>query len=255
MGMPGLSDLKKFLPVLGFFLFFCFNFNISSFAQTRFDPPRILHISQTYNSGGVPDSLLALRSYYINKGLEFNLKKGDVLNVYREKELFKGMVKPIRMFIGTLTISLAQPGSSLGFFEPNLTAISRPEIRFKQPIKNDIVVPRIVIDSSVLFDTAKSDLKKTAENEFDKVANFIYNFAPSKLIIEGHTDSDGDANFNQKLSSDRARVVKLYLETKFEFINPDMLEAKGYGEERPIVPNDSETNKTLNRRIEVIIWE
>ena len=44
-------------------------------------------------------------------------------------------------------------------------------------------------------------------------------------------------------------------QTKFEFINPEMVDAKGYGEEQPIVPNDSDTNKTLNRRIEVIVWD
>ena len=253
--MPGLKSLRKIFPLAGVMLVTGVKLLLPSIAQAKFDPPRILHISHTYDIGVVADSLLDLRSYYINKGLEFNLKKGDVLNVYREKKLFIGMPRPLRMFIGTLTITLAQPGAALGFFEPNLAAIAKPEIRFKHPIKNDIVVPRIVIDSSVLFEQSKSNLLASAENEFDKVANFVFNFSPSKIIIEGHTDSDGDAEFNQKLSEARARIVKAYLETKFEFINPEMVEAKGYGEEQPIVPNDSDTNKTLNRRIEVIVWD
>ena len=116
-------------------------------------------------------------------------------------------------------------------------------------------MPRLIIDSEVLFAAGSVELRKEAEVEFDKVAKFVNNFSPSKLVIEGHTDSDGDTGFNQKLSDDRAKNVKLYLEAKYDFITPAMIDAIGYGEERPIFPNDSEINKTFNRRIEVIVWE
>ena len=81
------------------------------------------------------------------------------------------------------------------------------------------------------------------------------NFTPSKLVIEGHTDADGTAEANQKLSDSRAGMVRDYLIAEYDFITPNMIEAVGYGEDRPIVENNTPENKALNRRIEVIIWE
>ena len=85
------------------------------------------------------------------------------------------------------------------------------------------------------------------------MANFIKFQTPSKLI-EGHTDSDGDEDYNNNLSLQRAGAVRERLISEYEFITPDMLEAKGYGEERPLYDNDTDENKSLNRRIEFVIW-
>ena len=253
--MPESKPLRIFRPLAGVLLLIGGLLLLPSVGQARFDPPRIIHILHNYDTGGLPDSLLDQRSYYIDKGVEVNINRGDVLNVYREKKLSKAIPRPLRIFIGTMTMTDSQLGSALGRFEPNLGAIAQPLIRFKHPVKNDIVMPRLIIDSEVLFAPGSVELRKEAETEFAKVANFVNNFSPSKLVIEGHTDSDGDTDFNQKLSEDRAKNVKLYLEAKYDFITPAMIDAIGYGEERPIFPNDSEINKTFNRRIEVIVWE
>lgn len=50
-------------------------------------------------------------------------------------------------------------------------------------------------------------------------------------------------------------MVRPFLIDTYEVIKPAMVEAKGYGEERPLVENTTKENKTLNRRIEVIVWE
>ena len=227
-------------------------------AQRKFDPPRIIDVLHAPDTGNLPDSLADSRSYYVNKGMEVNIGTGDILNVYREKQLSQAIPRPLRFFIGTMNIIASQPGSSVGRFKPNRASLARPIIRFKRPIKGDIVVPRLIIDSEVLFDPGSAELKTGAKSEFDKVADFVQNFSPSKLVIEGHTDSDGDAEYNQKLSVARAETVMKFLlnEPSYsEFIIAGMLEAKGYGEERPIANNDTPENKTLNRRIEVIVWE
>ena len=57
------------------------------------------------------------------------------------------------------------------------------------------------------------------------------------------------------LSINRAEAVVKYLIETFPFITSSMVEARGYGETQPISPNDTPENKTLNRRIEVVIWE
>jgi outer membrane protein OmpA-like peptidoglycan-associated protein len=75
------------------------------------------------------------------------------------------------------------------------------------------------------------------------------------LIVEGHTDSDGDDEANQALSELRAGMIKDYLINNYEEITPDMVDAQGYGKTRPIVTNDTPENKALNRRIEIVVWE
>ena len=77
-----------------------------------------------------------------------------------------------------------------------------------------------------------------------------YRLAGKNFRIIGHTDSDGDAGYNQVLSEKRALSVKNYLVEKLR-IHPDRLEASGRGESEPLVPNDSPSNKQQNRRVEI----
>lgn len=206
------------------------------------------------NTGNETDGTLDDRRYYIDRGVEMSINKGAILNVYREKKL-SPVVPPIRMFIGTMEITDAKPGSSVGLFQPSEAAMAHPIIRYKTAMISDIVVPRLVIDSGVLFDAADASLKPGAAEEFAKVARFVELFTPSKLVIEGHTDADGEAEANQVLSERRAQSVVDYLVNNYEFISPAMVEARGYGEDQPIVANDTPENKQLNRRIEALVWE
>lgn len=220
--------------------------------KKKFDPPRIIAVVRAPDAGGPGSASEA--SYYMNRGQESNMNRGDVLNVYREVRLDASVPRPLRIFIGTMTITEAQVGSSLGSFMPGPN-ISQPIIKYKAPVKGDLVVPRLIIDSSVLFDAGKADLKAGARQEFDKVANFVQNFSPSKLIIEGHTDSDGDDAANQLLSEGRANAVRQFIILTYPFITAGMIEARGFGERQPIAVNDIPENKALNRRIEVVVWE
>jgi len=222
-----------------------------SSSYAAFDPPRISYVVNPDGAGTGSDSE---RTYYITKGVESSINKGDLLNVYREKKAGRG-APVVKVFIGTMVIVLSQHGSSLGHFTANKEAMANPLIRHQTAMKSDIVMPILIIDASVLFDPGKMSLKPNAAQELNKMSNFVKNFSPSKLIIEGHTDSDGEAKLNQTLSEDRAEAVRQYLVVTFDFITPAMIESRGYGEERPVVPNDSPENKTLNRRIEVIVWE
>ena len=133
--------------------------------------------------------------------------------------------------------------------------MEEPIIRYRTALKGDVVVPRLIIDSGVLFDSGRAGLKPGAAQELQKVADFVRMFTPTKLVIEGHTDSDGSRDYNQKLSEDRSTIVRESLVQSYEFITQGMVESIGYGEEHPIVENISPENKALNRRIEIIVWE
>ena len=71
-----------------------------------------------------------------------------------------------------------------------------------------------------------------------------------KLILKGHTDSDGEDAYNLTLSLNRALSVQSYLVGNFA-IEPDRIKVVGYGEALALVPNTSAANKQLNRRVEV----
>ena len=70
--------------------------------------------------------------------------------------------------------------------------------------------------------------------------------------LRGHTDSDGDIAYNLDLSLKRAFAVKKYLTDNF-YISPSLVKVEGYGEGLPLVPNTSELNKQVNRRVEIAV--
>lgn len=224
-------------------------------AEAQFNPPRIFQVVFASDVGNMPDSLLSKRLYYIDQGLEGNINEGDMLNVYRDMKVGAATGHPMRLFIGNMVIVDSQSGLSVGRFIPNVGVLAEPQVRYKTALKGDIVMPRLAISTTALFDPGKADLKPGAGEEFKKVADFVQNLSPSKIVIEGHTDADGDAKENFKLSEQRAQVVRQYLINAYKFITPGMVEAKGFGEERPLVNNDTPENKTINRRIEVVVWE
>ena len=228
----------------------------STQVSAQFKPPRIRYVINPA-SDGLDNAAydLATRRYYIDRGQSSNINKGDILNVYREKRVVRGPPVPMRVFIGTMLTADSQQSSSVGRFEPNEIAIAHPMIRHKTAMTSDIVVPTLVIDNSVLFDPGVGALKSGAAEEFAKVVEFVQMFSPSKLVIDGHTDSDGDDEANLNLSLLRATNVKNWLITEYDFITSQMIDARGFGEEQPIINNDTPENKQLNRRIEVLVWE
>ncbi|MEE2832508.1 MAG: OmpA family protein [Candidatus Latescibacterota bacterium] len=220
-----------------------------------FTPPRIVGVINQTDSGSRTAAQLADRRYVIDKGQVHSINRADVLNVYRETRMSRRIPVPLRLFIGTMTITDAQQQSSIGVFTPNANVMSQSVIKYKTAVKGDIVVPRLILDAGVLFDPGSIELKPETTQEFVKVADFIRLFSPAKVTIEGHTDSDGEQSANMRLSEQRALQITRYLVDEYTFITPAMVEAKGYGEAQPIVPNSTPDNKTLNRRIEVIVWE
>jgi OOP family OmpA-OmpF porin len=72
-----------------------------------------------------------------------------------------------------------------------------------------------------------------------------------RLSIEGHTDADGDDDFNRELSERRADSVRRYLVERYG-VDGGRLEAVGHGEARPVADNDTPVGKQQNRRVELV---
>ena len=99
------------------------------------------------------------------------------------------------------------------------------------------------IDSEIIRDESKPTL--------DKIVAMLQSEKAMQLIIEGHTDSDGQPQHNQILSEKRAESVKAYLVSAA--ISSARLFTKGFGELRPVTPNTTATGKAQNRRVELVV--
>ncbi|APQ17602.1 OmpA family protein [Maribacter hydrothermalis] len=111
---------------------------------------------------------------------------------------------------------------------------------------------RLNLDSKVLFETGKSDLKPEGLVALKKLSENIAVLKKGNVIIEGHTDDVGSAETNQNLSLARAKSVSAELK-KLIPSSGFRWKEMGLGESKPLVENDTEENRSKNRRVEVLI--
>jgi len=102
------------------------------------------------------------------------------------------------------------------------------------------------------FDSGASQIRPQNFDLLAKVEKAIDVFPRSELIIEGHTDSHGGDDMNQKLSQERAESVQQYMINAMR-IPTYRLIATGYGETRPVASNETEAGRARNRRIDIVI--
>ena len=118
----------------------------------------------------------------------------------------------------------------------------------------EVTAERIDIRDSVYFDTAKATIQSRSFGLLDNVASVLQDHPELKKVrIEGHTDSRGGADYNKKLSDDRARSVKEYLIGKG--VDAGRLESIGYGEERPLDDRNVAEAWEKNRRVDFFVAE
>ena len=106
------------------------------------------------------------------------------------------------------------------------------------------------LGSNVLFDTGSDVLKPGADQEINRVAQFLQGQSTVKLRIEGYTDSIGSSSYNEGLSQRRAEAVYQALVSRG--VDPSRLQAVGRGMELPLATNDTAAGRQLNRRVELI---
>jgi OOP family OmpA-OmpF porin len=114
--------------------------------------------------------------------------------------------------------------------------------------------PKVVDRMSlhINFDSNKADIRKADVAELQKAIDFIKKYPGTQVSIEGHTDSRGDAKYNQGLSERRAVAVKDYLVKKGE-LDGSRVKTAGYGETKPVADNKTKKGQFENRRVEVLI--
>jgi len=109
----------------------------------------------------------------------------------------------------------------------------------------------LVTFGDVLFDLDKAELKPAGMRGIQKLAEFLNENPERKVVVEGYTDSTGSDSYNQQLSERRAQSVRRAL--THAGVDPQRIQAVGYGEQYPVASNDSPSSRAMNRRVEVTI--
>jgi len=105
----------------------------------------------------------------------------------------------------------------------------------------------------VNFETAKAELLPESLPSINVVGQLLSKWPELKIEVGGHTDSRGDAGYNQRLSEARAKAVLDYLLATFPDLDESQFSSKGYGERKPIASNDTDDGMARNRRVEFVV--
>ena len=129
---------------------------------------------------------------------------------------------------------------------PENAEISAPAPAEMAPRRDTLVL------SGVCFDFNTSTLNSFYAVVTDSLTDKIAARNPGKVLISGHTDNIGSDDFNLKLSLARARTIEQILLQKG--IAAEKITCEGFGEAKPVAPNDTEAGRAANRRIEIVLF-
>lgn len=132
--------------------------------------------------------------------------------------------------------------------EPEPAPAAAPEPVAQKPEACSASVIAAVTNNTINFQSGRATILSDSFELLDNVAGLVISCPTARFEVAGHTDSDGSEASNQRLSVARAEAVVDYLTRAG--VDTTRLVAVGFGETKPIVANDSQKNKALNRRIE-----
>ena len=110
----------------------------------------------------------------------------------------------------------------------------------------------VTFDSGILFDVNQSTLRPEARTNLQDLATSLEEYEGTDVLVVGHTDSTGEASYNQSLSERRADAARTFL--LGAGLEADRVTAMGRGEEEPIASNETTSGRQENRRVEVAIF-
>ena len=144
--------------------------------------------------------------------------------------------------------------------DPNKDKVLDVEIRerakefgesIKKAVESATAADKTLSLNHISFESGSATLTSNSKYELDNLVTGLNAFPNISIEISGHTDSNGDAAANLALSSSRAAAVAKYLADRG--ISAGRLKPRGYGDTKPLVPNDSSENMAKNRRTEFTI--
>ena len=109
----------------------------------------------------------------------------------------------------------------------------------------------LTLANDLLFDSGRSTLKPGGQKAVENLAQFLQKQSDREITIEGFTDATGSDELNRRLSEQRAEAVKRALVSRG--VQPERIDARGYGPAFPVASNDTAVGRQLNRRVQVVV--
>jgi outer membrane protein OmpA-like peptidoglycan-associated protein len=160
---------------------------------------------------------------------------------------------------GPLKFAVDAPGYFTAVAEVNVRAREESQARMllnKRPAQPNVVVAgkEIKLKKQVHFQHDSAEILPDSQGILEELADLMSKRADIKNVeVQGHTDDTGAAAYNLRLSQSRAQAVVDAIAALG--IDSSRMTAKGYGQEKPLVPNSTEANRAKNRRVQVMITE
>lgn len=110
----------------------------------------------------------------------------------------------------------------------------------------------VTFTDGLQFDINSADLRASDQGNITDLAEVLNKYEETEILVEGHTDSTGPADFNQKLSDRRAETVRRSLIE--QGVAANRLSSVGYGPSQPLADNATVEGRQINRRVEVAIY-
>ncbi|WP_128543608.1 OmpA family protein [Larkinella soli] len=216
-------------------------FRLKLYPAIKPDPVVIVagQILDAFTKKPIPAELIAViaeENKEFNK-LDYDPESGDYKLILPAQKLYNLSAKREGYFPVTEVVDLVK------------------EKRYKEIRKNILLVPiksgQKVTLHEVLFEQSKAVLMPGSDHELDRVIEMLNQFPTMEIMVEGHTDNQGEWDKNMKLSEDRVRIVKEYFVEKG--IAGARIRTKAWGPSKPISSNETEEKRRLNRRVEFTI--
>ncbi len=232
------------------------------------------YFSSSTNSIGMEDLFriklpkdLKPKSVALVKGRVLNIKTGKLVDARISYEILPsgeeaGIARPDPI---TGEYSIVLPAGSKygflaqadGFIPVNENLDLRALGEYGEVQRDLILVPievgQVIRLNNIFFEFGKYELLEDSYSELNRVDRLLAEHPRMRIEIDGHTDDVGTSQANQVLSLNRAKAVSDYLLSKG--IAKKRLIVKGYGQTKPLAPNDTEENRQKNRRVEFRIVE
>ena len=211
----------------------------------------------SFESYGQATGLAILGKGLANKRLSNSLTKGvHTMRIMATNRSIKCYIDEVRV----ANVPKVENFNPVGFrLEPDYWNIPKSPILFRgfrfaeggKSMREQLDETGKIVTHGILFDVDSHRIKGESYKTLKQIGQLLQDDPDLRLSIEGHTDSDGSDEHNLTLSQNRANSVRDYLISTYS-IDAGRLEAKGWGESKPIDTNDSPEGKANNRRVELV---
>ncbi len=110
----------------------------------------------------------------------------------------------------------------------------------------------ITFDSGLMFDLDSDQLRSATKQNLQELSEVLKKYEDTNILIQGHTDSQGSEEYNDRLAMDRANSVSYYLAS--QGVQSARITEQSYGEHQPVATNETAAGRQQNRRVEVAIY-